>query len=109
MATATAPTSRKDTVLMEALVAERWLMLTLDTDVDNPERTGETEVSAWYSDTELKLAYALARLSGDGWEGAVDTRAVVVRLMETIGDELRKAAVAFRLGLSDECVPESVA
>lgn len=110
MVTATAPAvSRKDPALMEALVDERWYMLTMDTDLNKPEWVATTDVSKWLQDLETALAYALARLCADGWEGDVATRPVVERLMDTIGVELRKAAVAFRLELSDECQPEAAA
>ncbi len=111
MTTATAPAPqripRKDPVLMEALVMERWHMLTLDTDLNKPEWIATSDASKWTEDLETSLAYALARLCGDGFEGEVATRDVVERLQDTIGEELRKAAVAFRCGLADECVPEA--
>ena len=93
-ATATEMTPRD---VMKIRVRERWHMLTLDTDVDNPERTGEAVGSAWVTDLEMKLAYAASRLSGDGFEGAVDTRGVVDELMETITERLTAFAVDFRL------------
>jgi hypothetical protein len=90
-------TTAKSREIMEVRVLERWHMLTLDTEVDNPERTGEAVESAWVSDIELKLAYAASRLSGDGFEGDVDTRGVVEDLMEMISARLMAFAVDFRL------------
>jgi hypothetical protein len=83
---------------MEIRVAERWDMLTLDTDVDNSERTGEAEASAWCTELELKLAYGAARLAGDGVEGDVDTRQLVNELMDLVSARLMAFAVDHRLG-----------
>ncbi len=89
------PASERD--MMDALVTERWYMLTMDTEVDNPERTGEVRVSDWTVDLETRLAYAASRLAGDGFEGAVDTRDIVDELMETITERLTAFGVGFRL------------
>lgn len=92
--------------LMDQLVSERWIMLTLDTEVDTQTGVGEAVASKTWERLTADLSYMASRLAGDGFEGATDTRDVVDPLMETIGDTLVAYAVKHRLATA---TPEALA
>jgi hypothetical protein len=97
-ATATAPAKDRD--LMEALVTERWYMLTMDTEVDRKTGIGYSTASETWLELTAKLEYIASRLAGDGFEGEPDTRVVVDALTETISERLIPWAVDHRLGIT---------
>lgn len=87
--------------MMEALVTERWHMLTLDTELDLGGG-GTSKASDWYNEVYDRLGYAASRLAGDGFEGDTDTQAIVIELMDIIGDRLVAFGVEHRLNETQE-------
>lgn len=83
--------------LMEQLVTERWVMFTMDTDVDHTTGIGSSAISPRWERVLDDLAYAAARLAGDGFEGEPDTRGVVDGLQDIIGERLIAFAIKHRL------------
>jgi hypothetical protein len=93
MATATDP----DQDHIDALVTERWIMLTMDTNVDSFTGIGRSTTSESWDRLTSQLAYMASRLAGDGFEGEPETRVIVDELTETICERLTEWAVDHRL------------
>lgn len=107
MTAPTLPTTERE--LMQRLVLERWIMLTMDTEVDPTTGIGYTAASETWDELCAQLAYIASRLAGDGFEGEPDTRTVVEKLMGTIADKLCAFAVDHRLGTAGSDRGESAA